>query len=368
MRSSNVVMSAAVVVAFAGGWGTHASWSRMDTAPANASALPSPPAETQVEEPARFFCPDRPSRDEGAAMAGQLVLEYLRTGDPARCEQAIRQFTAAESSDYYGSESDSLAWFCQYALATPDGRAELEQNIDGARFVRLFSPDNWARLRFHLENKYYGGPAGHGSPDARFNDEFLRFNSPTRAKKDHADKIMDLLDLKPGDTVGDIGAGAGFYAYRFAAAVGPAGRVYAVELNPLDMQYMRQVARDESMANFEVVEGTEGTVGLGRESVDVLFLSSTFHTIYGRASRADRQSFVASMKSALKPGGRVVVVENTPTDELPEGQSNPYVGYTISRKLLVDYLGTRGFRLVQDEQFVPQRYLLSWELTNAANR
>ena len=115
--------------------------------------------------------------------------------------------------------------------------------------------------------------------------------------------VVEALDLQPGMAVADIGAGSGFYAELFAEAVGPTGRVYAVEISPQWIKYLRQKFASQGLEQASVVQGTAHSIMLPPGSIDLAFASDAYHYFEYPADT------LASIFAALRPGGRWVVID-----------------------------------------------------------
>jgi ubiquinone/menaquinone biosynthesis C-methylase UbiE len=147
-------------------------------------------------------------------------------------------------------------------------------------------------------------------------DEFVEiFESESREVFARRHEIARTLELKPGTAVADIGAGTGFFTEIFAEFVGAEGRIYAVEVSPRFLDHLRQRARKRGFSQIEVVEGGERSARLEDASIDVAFLCDTYHHF------EYPQAMLASLHRALRPGGRLVVVDF----EKIEGTSQKWV-------------------------------------------
>lgn len=130
-----------------------------------------------------------------------------------------------------------------------------------------------------------------------------RFEGESRAVYARRAEIAAALALAPGDRIADIGAGTGFFTALFDAAVGPNGRVFAVEISPGFLAHLRERAAREGLASVQVVEGTARSVELAPGSIDVAFLCDVYHHFEHPAET------LASIRRALAPGGRLVLVD-----------------------------------------------------------
>jgi len=156
----------------------------------------------------------------------------------------------------------------------------------------------------------------------------------------HRDAIAAALELAPGDRVADVGAGTGLFLEPLAEAVGPEGRVLAVDIAPNFVEHMRERAREAGWSWVEPMLCSERSVDLPPASVDLAFVCDTYHHFeYPRAT-------LASLHAALRPGGRMVVVE---FDRIP-GVSRAWILEHVraGRETFTDEIVAAGFRLVRE--------------------
>jgi ubiquinone/menaquinone biosynthesis C-methylase UbiE len=132
---------------------------------------------------------------------------------------------------------------------------------------------------------------------------------PEREEEENPKKLLELLKLKDGDVVADIGAGSGYYSFRIAKLVAPKGRVLAVDIQKEMLDIIRDRSKKEAVANVEPVQGEEADPKLKDESVDVILLVDVYHEF------ALPYEMTEKMVKALKPGGRLVFVEFRLEDE-----------------------------------------------------
>jgi ubiquinone/menaquinone biosynthesis C-methylase UbiE len=197
-------------------------------------------------------------------------------------------------------------------------------------------------------------PAPHEDINARFLDPDLdvaqyteTFESESRSVARRREAIADAAGLEPGMAVADIGAGTGLFLEPFAARVGPAGRIYAVELSPVFRGYLAERARRAGLADrVQIVAATATSSQLPEGSIDVAFVCDTYHHF------AEPAPTLASLRSALRPGGALVIVD---FDRIP-GQTPEWVlehvragkaeviheieaaGFALERELLIEGL------------------------------
>jgi arsenite methyltransferase len=116
-------------------------------------------------------------------------------------------------------------------------------------------------------------------------------------------KVIAALKLQPGAVVSDLGAGGGYFTFRLAEAVGPGGKVYAVDVDPDMVELVAKVAKDKGQSNIETILAKPENPLLPEAGVDLIFTSNTYHHI------GDRVAYFSNLRRFLRPGGRVAIVE-----------------------------------------------------------
>ena len=124
-----------------------------------------------------------------------------------------------------------------------------------------------------------------------------------RMAEERPDLVLAALDLKPGMTVADIGAGSGYYSWRIAERVGPGGTVYAVDIQPEMVRILERQMVERGVGNVKAILGTPADPRLPAGSVDLALMVDVYHEF------EYPYEMLASIVRALKPGGRVVFVE-----------------------------------------------------------
>jgi SAM-dependent methyltransferase len=125
---------------------------------------------------------------------------------------------------------------------------------------------------------------------------------PSRASEERPDLLVEELHLQSGMTVADIGAGSGYLSRRMARIVGP-GRVFAVDVQPQMVALLTELSQKPEFKNLVPVLGDTGDVKLPPASTDLAVLVDVYHEL------AYPYEVMSSLIRALKPGGRVVLVE-----------------------------------------------------------
>ena len=141
-------------------------------------------------------------------------------------------------------------------------------------------------------------------------------------------------------TVADVGAGSGFMAMLFAKQVGSAGRVIAAEVSRPFAMAIAQRAKQEGVQNLTTVIGTQTETGLLPDSVDIVFTSDVYHHFEQVAAT------LASIKRALKPGGRFIVID---FQRIPGVSSQSTLDHVrAGKETVIEEVVGAGFRLREE--------------------
>lgn len=125
---------------------------------------------------------------------------------------------------------------------------------------------------------------------------------PERASTELPNRVVGGLGLDSSDVVADIGAGTGYFTFRLARQV-PRGQVYAVDIQPEMLQMIRTQTQEQDVENVELVLGTPTDPNLPPASIDAALIVDAYHEF------SHPREMVQGIKEALKPGGRLVLVE-----------------------------------------------------------
>jgi cyclopropane fatty-acyl-phospholipid synthase-like methyltransferase len=177
-------------------------------------------------------------------------------------------------------------------------------------------------------------------------------DDPKRDAYQKPAEVVQALGLKPGDLVADIGAGSGYFTLRFASKVAPGGHVYAVDVSPDMVRHLNGRIRDAKLANVSTILAPPDDPLLP-VPVDLAVIVDVWHHV------EDQSGYLARLKSSLKAGGRVVMIDFQKRD-LPVG---PPTAMKIAREDLLAQMQANGFRLTKEHTFLPYQYFLVFEGT-----
>ena len=169
-----------------------------------------------------------------------------------------------------------------------------------------------------------------------------------REFEEEPDKALDALGTLSGATVADVGAGSGYFTIRLAVRVGPKGRVYANDLQPEMLKMLGMRLARERVANVTLVQGAIDDPKLPASSIDLVLMVDVYHEF------SEPQKMLRGVRTALKPGGRLVLLEYRKED--------PDVPIRLEHKMTVAEarleLEAEGFILSKVDGRLPRQHIL----------
>ncbi len=163
-------------------------------------------------------------------------------------------------------------------------------------------------------------------------------------------RVVDSLDLAPGDVVADLGSGGGYFTFYLAEAVGPRGRVYAVDIAEDMNDRLEQLASERGADNVSVVLAALDDPKLP-EPVDLVFTSNSYHHI------ENRPDYFRRAARYLKSGGRIAIL-----DYKQEGLFQFFFRHASDDELVKNEMREAGYSLVAEHDWLERQHLLIFEL------
>jgi arsenite methyltransferase len=161
------------------------------------------------------------------------------------------------------------------------------------------------------------------------------------------EKVVESLAIKPGDRIADLGSGGGYFTFRLSRAVGPTGRVYAVDVDKDMLEDLAERAKKDGYGNIEKVLARYDDPSLPESGVDLIFTSNVYHHIDARAK------YFAAAAKYLRPGGRIAIVDF-------DGRhwSATFVGHYTPVDLVRKEMAEAGYRLEREFDFLDRQSFL----------
>ena len=169
-----------------------------------------------------------------------------------------------------------------------------------------------------------------------------------RDQKQRPEELVKSLGIKPGMTVADVGTGVGYMLPYLSSAVGAQGKVLAEDIFDDFLNKARAAAEKAGLSNVEFVKGTEHSANLPAGGVNlILTLDSYHHFNYP-------QDMLAGFKSALKPGGRLAIVEYYKRAGAMGGGNSALTHIRLDDAELIKEVAGAGFKLIEEREHIPK--------------
>ena len=173
---------------------------------------------------------------------------------------------------------------------------------------------------------------------------------PDREAEEAPGEVIDHMDLAPDDVVADVGAGTGYFTFRIAPRV-PQGKVLAVDLQPEMLEMIRARMAEGDVPNVEPVRGTVESPNLPPASIDVALMVDAYHEF------SHPREMMEAIARALRPGGRVVLVEYRGED--PSVPIKPL--HKMTEAQARKEMAAAGLRWRETKDVLPQQHLMIFE-------
>lgn len=161
------------------------------------------------------------------------------------------------------------------------------------------------------------------------------FETPGRGEALQIDRVMDLLGIVPGKRVADIGAGSGWFTVRAAKRVTATGVVYAVDINPKAIRYIRTRAKREKLHNVKAICSKPDDPRLPTR-IDAVLMLKTYHEV------AHPVALLRNLRPSLHPGAKVGIIDRDGNGE----------DHGVDAEIVIHEANEAGYELLEHEDFV----------------
>ncbi len=165
------------------------------------------------------------------------------------------------------------------------------------------------------------------------------------------DQVIRSLNLQPGDVVADLGSGSGYFTFRLADAVGPDGKVYAVDIDQEMNELIAKRAREEGYDNVRVVLARPHDPGLPESGMALVFSSNTYHHL------ENRTTYFSGVAGHLRPDGRIAIL-----DFNGEGWFHKLAGHWTEGDTIRQEMKAAGYSLERTFHYLPKQNFLIFSL------
>lgn len=170
---------------------------------------------------------------------------------------------------------------------------------------------------------------------------------PDREREERTDLLIKKLPLEPDSVVADIGAGTGYFSFPIAERV-PDGKVLAVDIQQEMLDIIKSRQASGAPANVETVLGVEDDTALANSSVDLILIVDAYHEF------SFPYEMGMSMAYALKPGGKLVLIEFRKEDRTVPIKLLHKMSQSQARREMANI----GLEWIRTEDFLPQQHFM----------
>lgn len=187
------------------------------------------------------------------------------------------------------------------------------------------------------------------APQRRTAEEYIKvLETERRIEGLQITKVIETLKIKPGQRVGDLGAGSGLFARPIAKQLGEKGIVYAIDVDPGLLKHVEKTAAAENITNIKTVLAAEDDAKLP-EKVDLIIIIDTLHHI------GNQGPYLKGLKKYLKRGGRVAIVDFSET--WPAGHES--MKYSLAQ--LEGWMKDAGFKRTEKHDFLNNNFFVVYK-------
>jgi ubiquinone/menaquinone biosynthesis C-methylase UbiE len=177
----------------------------------------------------------------------------------------------------------------------------------------------------------------------------------SREREEDCTTMLKALNVKPGQTVCDLGCGNGFYTLKLAHLVGPDGKVLAVDIQKEMLTLLRRSMQKEKLENIDPILATPLDPKLPEGKLDLVLMVDVYHEI------SNPEEVLAAVRRSLKPDGRLVLVEFRTEDEnVPIKKL-----HKMSKDQILKEIVPNGFKLVEQFDKLPWQHVMFFQRDGA---
>jgi predicted methyltransferase len=170
-------------------------------------------------------------------------------------------------------------------------------------------------------------------------------SQPPRSEEDRAAemkrRVVETLNVRPGDTAADVGCGDGFYTIPLARFLGPSGKVYAEDISDAELIKLKEHLGKEGLKNVEVIKGAEDDPKLPADRLDAVLIVNSYHEMTAHAAMLRR------VHDALKPGGTFVLMEGIWDSREAQSRDEQIKHHQLAPQLAKAEVESAGFEIVE---------------------
>ena len=150
------------------------------------------------------------------------------------------------------------------------------------------------------------------------------------------ERVMDIIGVKPGMTIGEVGAGRGYFTFKLARRVGDEGKIYANDIDQEALMSIESRCRSEGITNVEIILGKIDDPCFPEGKMDMVFMSFVFHLLEKPVE------LLKNLKQSMKPGASLIIIDPRKAKMTPQ----------VEKWKIIEPIVEAGFKLLRKEAFL----------------
>lgn len=175
---------------------------------------------------------------------------------------------------------------------------------------------------------------------------YRSMNDPARDGWQQPTAVINSLKIAPGARIADLGAGGGYFTFPLAEATGPAGRVYAVDIDKESLRFIQEegARRGGLPSNIQPVLASPDAANLPPNGIDLIFTCNTYHHL------SNRPAYMKSLARHLRQDGRIAIIDFKPSGWLW------LFGHATPKETVREEMTLAGYRLLEEFEYLPKQH------------
>ena len=174
-------------------------------------------------------------------------------------------------------------------------------------------------------------------------DRQQHFNELAGSPEWQPDKVIQTLNIQEGWSIGDLGAGGGYYSFRFTEKTGNQGKVFSADINEKFLNGIKKEAEKRGLDNLLTIHSSEDDSNFDDNSLDLIFIRNTFHHF------KDRNKYMKRLSKKLKAGGKIAIIDY-------KSQSFKFFGHNVSKDDILDAIKNTGLIVENEFDFIEKQH------------
>ena len=174
----------------------------------------------------------------------------------------------------------------------------------------------------------------------------IMFNKKASRKRSKSNEIIDILAIKKGNKIADIGSGGGYFTIKFAKLIGDEGQIYSIDVNSEFLKYIKIQAEKNGLKNISTIHTKSESPEMPKEKLDYIFIRNVFHHI------PNRINYMKRLGDGLKENGKIIIIEHNGKGIF---NFNKLFGHYVKSEKIKNEMEKAGYSINKEYDFINQQ-------------